>query len=185
MVRIFLPLAALSTMALLAAMGLGLEIDDPRVANAAVQSGVQWHFLVALAALCLATLVHAIVLTYFMGTGRWIEETSNAYKLPATFFQQNQSIKYRTIPPMVGAFLLLLCTGALGAAADPASPLQSKGWLGLSPATIHLIAALASIFLNLAVNYLQFLSLERNGEIVDQVLAEVKRIRLEKGLAVE
>ena len=33
-------------------------------------------------------------------------------------------------------------------------------------------------------NYLEFQALERNGEIVEQVLNEVRRIRVEKGLAV-
>lgn len=184
MVRIFLPLASLSTITLIVAMALGLMIDDPKIATTEVQAGVQYHFLTALAALCFTALVHAIVLTYFMGTGRWIEETSNAYQLPATFFERNQSIKYRTIPPMVGAFLLLLCTGALGAAADPASPMQSKGWLGWSPANLHLTCAIIAILANVAANYLEFLALERNGDVIEQVLAEVRRIRLEKGLAV-
>lgn len=184
MVRIFLPLAVLSTVSLIVAMALGLSIDDPKVATSAVQAGVQYHFLTALLALCFATMVHAIVLTYFMGTGRWIEETSTAYRLPATYFERNQSIKYRTIPAMVGAFLLLLCTGALGAAADPASPMQSTGWLGLTPATLHLSSAIIAIVANLVVNYLEFIALERNGDVVNQVLAEVRRIREEKGLAV-
>lgn len=184
MVRFFLPSAFMSTVALLVAMVLGLSIDDPKVATPSVQAGVQWHFFAALLAMILVTFVHAIVLTYFMGTGRWIEETSNAYQLPASYFQQNQSIKYRTIPPMVIAFLLLLGAGALGAAADPASPMQFKGGMGLSAATIHLIATITAVLANVAVHYLQFLSLERNGDVVDQVLAEVKRIRLEKGLAV-
>lgn len=184
MVRIFLPLASLSTVALIIVMALGLSIDDPKVATAAVQASVQYHFLTALFALCFATLAHAIVLTYLMGTGRWIEETSNAYRLPDTFFERHQAIKYRTIPMMVGAFLLLLCTGALGAAADPASPMQWTGWLGLSPAQLHLSAAIFAVVVNVAVNYLEFLALERNGEVIEHVLVEVRRIRLEKGLAV-
>ena len=62
--------------------------------------------------------------------------------------------------------------------------MQSRGWWGFSAATIHLIAAIFTVLVNVAVNYLEFRALERNGEIIDQVLAEVKRIRLEKGLAV-
>lgn len=184
MVRIFVPLALFSTVTLIAAMTLGLMIEDPRVATAAVQASVQFHFLTGLGALCATTLVHAIVLTYFMGTGRWIEETSNAYKLPPTFHQRNQKIKYRTIPPMVFAFLLLLFTGALGAAADPAAPIQFKGLFGITPDKLHLTAAIISVLFNVGVNYLEFLALESNGTVVDEVLAEVRRIRLEKGLAV-
>jgi hypothetical protein len=183
-VRIFLPLAMVSVVVLVIAMVLGLSIDDPRVAAKEVQAGVQYHFLAALGALCFATLVHAIVLTYFMGTGRWIEETSTAYRLGPDLYARSKVIKYRTVPLIVVAFLLLLFTGALGAAADPASPMQWSGMFGLSAATIHLSAAIFTVLANLAVNYLEFMALERNGEIVEQVLAEVRRIRLEKGLAV-
>ena len=185
MVRIFLPLAFLSTASLLVAMGLGIAIDDPKVRLAAVQAGVQYHFLAALAAMVFATLVHAIVLTYFMGTGRWIEETSLAYRLDASLFQQSKAIKYRTIPLIVACFAMLLTTGALGACADPASPMQARGWGTLSASTIHLIAAFATIFVNLFVNWLEFLALEQNGDVVDRVLVEVRRIRIENGLAVD
>lgn len=185
MARIFLPLAGLSAFFLVVAMSLGLMIEDPRVGSAAVQSSVQYHFLAAVGALVFATFVHAIVLTYFMGTGRWIEETSSAYQLDPDLHRRSTRIKYRTIPLMVVCFLLLLVTGALGAAADPASPWQAKGWGGMSPSTIHLIAALTTIAANLLVTCCEFVALERNGEIVDQVLAEVRRIRLEKGLAVD
>jgi di/tricarboxylate transporter len=146
---------------------------------------VQYHFLAALIALVFATLVHAIVLTYFMGTGRWIEETSNAYRLGSGFHSQSTKIKYRTIPLLVLCFTMLVITGAFGAAADPASPIQSKGIAGVAASTIHLVFAITTLALNFLVNWLEFRALERNGEIVDQVLAEVRRIRLEKGLAVE
>ena len=183
MVRIFLPLSLLSAVTLVVAMVLGLSIDDPRVLDKGVQAGVQYHFLAALAALVFATLVHAIVLTYFMGTGRWIEETSTAYSLGPELYHQSKALKYRTIPAMVGCFFLLIFTGALGAAADPAAPMHSRGWFGVSAATIHLTAALITVFANLAVNYLEFKALERNSEIIEGVLAQVRRIRLEKGLA--
>ena len=185
MVRIFLPLALLSTASLLVAMGLGLAIDDPKVRSQAVQAGVESHFLVALASLVFATLVHAIVLTYFMGTGRWIEETSAAYHLESRLHARSQKLKYRTIPLMVLCFAMLLLTGAFGAAADPASPMQSKGWGGFSASSIHSIVAFATIAANVFVHWLEFRALEQNSDLVDQVLAEVRRIRLEKGLAVD
>lgn len=166
-------------------MVLGLMIDDPKVRSVAVQSGVQYHFLAALAGLVLATMVHAIVLTYFMGTGRWIEETSQAYRIDPQFHARSTGIKYRTIPLMVLCFAMLVMTGAFGAASDPASPMQAKGWGGMPLATIHLVAAMATIGVNLFVNWLEFRALEKNGEIIDQILAEVRRIRLEKGLAVD
>lgn len=184
MVRIFPPLAFASLFLLVLAFALGWRIDDPRIPDPAIQREVQNHLLLALAALCFTTLVHAIVLTYFMGTGRWIEETSNAYRLSPEFFARNQQLKYRIIPVMVGAFLLLLATGAFGAAADPASPLGFEGWGGFSPALLHSALAMTALAANTLVHYLEFLALYENSQIVAQVLREVRRIRLEKGLAV-
>ena len=151
---------------------LGLLIGDPRQLDRAVQAGVQYHFLTALAALCFATLVHAIVFTYFMGTGRWIEETSQAYRLPADFYRENQRVKYRLTPAIVGCFLMLLATGA-SAAADPGSPVQFAGWWGIPAATWHSSFAIATLGINLGVNYWEYIAVSfRNGEIVQAVLAE-------------
>jgi hypothetical protein len=182
--RIFVPLCGLSTILLVAAFALGLNIGDPRTLDRAVQAAVQYHFLTALGALCFATLVHAIVLTYFMGTGRWIEETSQAYRLPGEFHRENQRVKYRLAPAMVGCFLLLLATGAFGAAADPGSPVQFTGWWGIPAAMWHQSFAVVTLIANLGVNYWEYVALFRNGEIVQAVLAEVRRIRTERGLAV-
>jgi hypothetical protein len=182
--RIFLPLAVVSTIFLVATFVLGLQIDDPKVPDRAVQAGVSAHFLTALAALCFATLVHAVVLTYFMGTGRWIEETSNAYHLSKAYFNENQSLKYRVVPMIVGCFALLLTTGALGAAVDPASPAQFAGGMGLSATMWHRGFAIVTLLANIGAHYGESLALFRNGEVVEEVLAEVRRIRTEKGLAV-
>ena len=185
MVRIFLPLSFLSSISLIIAMTLGLMIDDPKAHTIAAQTSVQYHFLAALTALVFATMVHAIVFTYFMGTGRWIEETSNVYRLDSAFHARSSKVKYRVFALIVVCFLMLLATGAFGAAADPASPMQSKGIGGFSAAQIHLMIAITTIGLNLLASWVEFRGLEINGEIIDQVLAEVKRIRLEKGLPVE
>ncbi len=183
--RIFLPLCGLSWILLAAAFVLGLNIDDPKVADAMVQRGVERHFLTALGAIVFATLVHALVLTYFMGTGRWLEETSQAYRLDPEFCAESQRLKYRTIVPGVFAFLLLLVTGAFGAAADPGSPVQFQGWFSFPAATIHQFAAILTVTVNAVVNYLEFTALFRNGEIVEDVLRQVRQIRMDKGLAVE
>src|SRR5262245_28418172 len=150
--RIFLPLCGVSTIFLVAAFVLGLAIDDPKVLDRSVQTGVQYHFLTALAALCFSTLVHAIVLTYFMGTGRWLEETSQAYRLAPEFHHESKRTKCRLVPAMMGCFLLLLTTGAFGAAADPASPVKFGGWLGIPAATWHLSLAITTLAVNLCVN---------------------------------
>lgn len=184
MKRIFLTLAVLSTLVLGVAFALGWVIDDPRSPESAVQDQISFHFLTALAALVFATLVHALVLTYFMGTGRWMEETSNAYHLPDDWRQQSQKLKYRTLPAMSVCLLMLILTGAFGAAADPASAVGFQGWFGLSAGTIHMIIAATTLTLNVFVNLLEYQALDRNSQIVDQVVREVRRMREERGLPV-
>ncbi len=182
--RIFLPLCSLSVIFLMITFVLGLQIDDPKVLDRAVQAGVQTHFLSALGALFFATLVHAIVLTYFMGTGRWLEETSSAYRLSSAAYHESKAIKYRVIPAMVACFALLVITGAFGAAADPGSPVQFQGWLGIAPVVWHRSLAIITLLANVAVHFIEYTALFRNGELIEGVMSEVRRIRQEKGLAV-
>jgi hypothetical protein len=67
---------------------------------------------------------------------------------------------------------------------DPATGGGHTGWLGMSPATIHLVFSTLTVCANLAVNIHEFRSIERNGEIVAEVMSEVVRIRTERGLPV-
>lgn len=163
---------------------LGLGIDDPTVKDPTIQQDVSRHMLIGLGGLIFAALVHAIVLTYFMGTGRWIEETSRAYKLPTEFHAKNQKIKYRLMPGITGCILMLVVTGAFGGAADPASAVGFRGWFGFAPATVHLTVAVLTVLANVAVSIFEFRKIEENGEIVEQVMNEVNRIRTERGLPV-
>lgn len=184
MKRIFLTLAVLSIVLLIAAFGIGMSIGDAKDATAATQKTVGIHLLTALGALVFAALLHAIVLTYFMGTGRWMEETTRAYQLSVSFLDENRSIKYKLMPAMSGCLLLLILTGGFGAAADPASPVGFQGWLGLSAANIHFLVAALLVCVNLLVNAWEFAAISRNSAIVEQVLGEVRRIRTERGLPV-
>lgn len=184
MTRIFISLAFAGTALIAIAFFLGLGIGDATSRDLVVQASVSRHMMTGLAGLVFASLVHAIVFTYFMGTGRWIEETSRAYKLPAETHRENQSIKYRLLPGMTGAILLLVVTGALGGAADPASPVEFTGWLGMTASMTHLVVGCATVAANLAVHMHEFRSIERNGELIEGIMSEVRRIREERGLTV-
>jgi hypothetical protein len=182
--RIFLTLAILANVLLAVAFVLGLMIGDPRVADAQVQAGVSAHFLTAVGALVFAALVHAIVLTYFMGTGRWIEETGDSYPLPAGLREDCKRLKYRVLPVMAACLVLLILAGATGAAADPASPYGAQGIWGIPSSKVHFFLAAATLCVNLLVSYFEYAAISANGNIVESVLQAVRRIRLEKGLPV-
>ncbi len=180
--RIFLTLASVSTLLLLTVFVLGLNIGDPRVLES--QPLVSWHLLLALTGLIFATLVHAVVLTYFMGTGRWMEDVSKTYQLDDHWRVECQRLKYRVLPWMCLSLLLLLTTIGFGAAADPAARLGFSGCVGLSASTLHLLVALTTVGGNVLVNVREFHALERNGQFVNEVIAKVREIRIARGLPV-
>ncbi|MBS0266434.1 MAG: hypothetical protein JSS02_31170, partial [Planctomycetes bacterium] len=127
---------------------------------------------------------HALVVTYFMGTGRWLEETCNAYKLGNDWQQTSKNLKWKMYPAMMTSLLLLITAGAFGAAADPASPVNFRGFGPLTAAQVHLVFVSVTIAVNLAVNFWEFIALTRNGQLVNEVLGRVRQIRIERGLEV-
>jgi hypothetical protein len=147
-----------------------------------VQRHLGYHLLAGMGAVVFAVLVHSIVLTYFMGTGRWLEETTRAYRLPSRWIEESRMLKHRTMPLMALCLLSLIATAAFGAAADPASPVGFKGWLGIAPESWHFSVALGTWGFNLMVNFWEYAVLHRHGGLVNEALAEVRRIRQERGL---
>lgn len=180
--RIIFSLAIIGNVLMGVSFALGLMIGDPRVRDLAVQSRVTWHELTALASLMFALFVHAIVLTYFMGTSRWIEETSKAYRLSSEHLNTSRSLKYTIYPGMILCLFLLVITAAFGGAADPASPVRFEGWFGLSAGTIHMLVASLAFTANLVVTFLEYSAIHRNGREIARVVDEVNRIRAERGL---
>jgi len=175
--RIFLVLASIGNAAFVLAVVLGWYIGDPASAKPEVQDGVALHILVAMGAAILVLLVHAVALTYFMGTGRWIEETCAAYSLGDEPRKRNMRLKYRILPGMMLAVLLVMLTGALGAVADPSSDYSMA-----NSSTWHLALALATLVLNLIASGIEYYSIRDNSDVVNQIVQEVRRIRTERGL---
>lgn len=150
----------------------------------ASQGRVGTHMLAGMSALLLNIMVHAVALTYFMGTGRWLEETTLAYRLSPTMYAESKKLKYRVVLAMTGCLVLLIVTGGFGAAADPASAVGFQGWGGIPPGTIHMLVALTTMGINLCVNLAEYVAIARNGELVEKVLSDVRTIRTAKGLEV-
>jgi hypothetical protein len=174
--RIFLTLAACSNLSLAITYILGWTVLDPQLPQArGLPLGV--HMLSGLGALLLTLLVHAIVLTYFMGTGRWIEETSQAYRLGIDARDENIRLKYQTLPGMVGCLLLLIVTAAFGAAADPGAGVKLA-----SARTIHFWLACLTLAVNLLVNWWEYATICRNGRVIEEILGKVQALRQAAGL---
>lgn len=174
--RIFLTLSIIGNVGLAATYVLGWSVRDVTLpGSTGIELGV--HFLIAVAAITLAMLVHAVVLTYFMGTGRWIEETTAAYRLGTVAREENIRLKYQTLPGMVGGIVLLIVVGGFGAAADPGAALDFP-----AAKTIHMTLATLALLVNVAISTIEYRTIRRNGELINETLDQVRAIRRERGL---
>lgn len=182
MKRIFLTLAIVSQVLLVATLVMGLDIGDAKLREN--RPAVSDHMLMALGSLVFAIFIHALILTYFMGTGRWMEETSRAYKLSPDYCRESSRLKYGTFPLMILSVFLLIVTGAFGAASDPRNATGFDGWFGLTGKQIHFTVACATICVNLFVNIREYLAIDRNGQLIKRAMEEVHRIRREHHLPV-
>lgn len=175
--QIFFVLATTSNLALVATFWLGWRISDPGSLAEAARHQVSSHFLFALGSIMFALLVHAIVLTYFMGTGRWIEETCEAYHFEGAARSENIRLKYQVIPGMIFCILLLIVTGAFGAISDPAANMRMP-----AAHLIHFGLAILTLSTNLFVSFLEYRLICRNTSVVELVFREVQAVRREHGL---
>jgi hypothetical protein len=139
------------------------------------------HMLVGIAAALVNVLVNSITVTYFIGTTRWCREVVETYDLNREFILRSNSLKRRTFPLALGAILIILAIVALGGASDPSA--------GLTDAADWVIAHYITALIGVALIGWSFLTQARNiGEnsrLINEIVADVQRIRLEHGLAVE
>ena len=78
--------------------------------------------------------------------------------------------------------LLILIIVATGGASDPAASLKFEPVGGLSWANFHLMAAVVGTTLIGLAFFVLWSNLITNGKIIAEIVAEVQRIRQEKGL---
>ncbi|MCE9545481.1 MAG: hypothetical protein K8T25_08180, partial [Planctomycetia bacterium] len=136
------------------------------------------HMLLGVGTALAIILVNSIAVTYFIGTGRWCREVVEAYALDPALNAQSQRIKRRSFPWAVLGMTAAIGVSALGAAADPGTlRLNTEKWV-----TPHLIASFAGLTLIAVAFFLQWLNILENHLVIDAVVAEVGRIRRERGL---
>jgi hypothetical protein len=172
MTRIFPIIAALGGLTLLASFGSGVAswLQEGSTTNADLYL---LHFVLGLTAALTTLFVHCLVLTYFLGTGRWVKEVCLAYGLPdADMPRRTRDIKRRNTPRVILAMLLTIAAAAAGAGK------QMQVW----PGTIHFLLACATLVFNIYVFFVEYGNMRLNAWILDSVMAEVERIRAERGL---
>lgn len=147
----------------------------------ALRPRVNVHMLLGIAASLVAILVNSIAVTYFVGTSRWCREVVETYRLDPALAEESQRLKRRTFPWSLAGMLTIVVLVGLGASSDPganlSSHLQWRGW--------HFgFAVLATVFLGIAFLQ-QMQNVGANYRVIERILAEVRRIRQERGLEVD
>jgi hypothetical protein len=186
--RLFYPLALFSVVFMTAVMFLGIylhtfDIRNPKDREA--QSLATKHRLTGIAAGLSVLLVESVVVTYFVGTSRWTKEVAETYRLEPGFVERSAKLKRRTFPIAVIGMLIVVGITALGGAADPGSQLSRNlisSFGDVTWADIHLGFAMLGISAIVVGYYLQAQHIAANQQIIQEVMAEVKRIRTERGL---
>src|ERR1700730_2455229 len=116
MPRISTALATLDGLALLATFVLGIisRLND---------AVFLVHFNLGLFTAIGTLLVHCLIFTYFLGTGRWVKEVGLAYALADDDLPRlTRELKRATFPPALLAMLVTIATAAAGAGG------QLKAW---------------------------------------------------------
>jgi hypothetical protein len=181
MTRIFLSLASLSFIFLVIAMMLGLTMGNLYQQPAPSPETLQWatiHRLTGIAAALVVVFVESVVVTYFIGTSRWCKEVVETYQLDRSAIVNSNTLKRRTFPWALVGMLTVVGIIALGGASDPAT-LQpnTKAW-----ANWHLMGAFFGIALIVWTFLVAWNNIVANHAIIEQLVADVARVRAERGL---
>jgi hypothetical protein len=181
MTRIFLTLASLSVILLVAVMVIGLSMGDLYAQPTPSQETLLWasrHRMGGLAAAIGVILVECFGYTYFLGTSRWCKEVVETYQLDSAPVIASNRLKRKTFPWALIGMLTVVGVAALGAASDPAT-LQpnTKAW-----ANWHLVGAFAGIALIAWTYLVVWTNIMANQAFTNQLVADVSRFRDERGL---
>lgn len=179
MPRILLTLALLSLILLLAAATFGFSMGDLYVRPRSSQTQIlaRWHFLTGLAAALAVVLVECVIVTYFIGTSRWCKEVVETYRLDAAAVQASNRLKRRTFLWALAGMMAVIGIIALGAASDPGTGPNTKGW-----ADWHLGGALLGITLIAWTYFAAWNNVAANQRIISQLVGDVANIRRERAL---
>jgi hypothetical protein len=174
MTRIFLVFATLTGLALATGVVSGLmSWWQGGLVSAAATDLFLAHILLGLLASFAVLGTHCLVLTYFLGTGRLIKEACLAYGFPDDVWpRQTRDIKRGNTPWAILAILVTIGTAAAGMGRYMAD------W----PPWLHATLAALTLLVNCGVWLREYHNLKANLRILDEMFAEVDRVRAAHGL---
>jgi len=174
--------AAWFAVALLAATaGLGLWLGD--LHGTTDPARLRWatvHRLAGVFTALVVVLVNSLAVTYFIGTGRWCREVVETYGLEGQLIARSTRLKRAAFPLALVGMLAVVAIVALGGAADPASGRRSsRDWV-----TPHLVGGIGLAGVIAWCLQAQVPAIRRQHELIDEVMAAVRRERAARGLDV-
>jgi hypothetical protein len=175
--RIFTVLAWLAILMVAANLILGLSLGDIRELDPTTLCWATVHRLAGVAAALAVVFANSIVVTYFIGTSRWAKEVVETYSLDVDFIRRTTALKRRTFPWATLSMLAIVGVIALGGAADPASGKPGTEYWK----TPHLIGSIAGLAFVVWASIVEWNNIYRNQRAIQEILAEVRRIRQERG----
>jgi hypothetical protein len=184
MTHILISLASLSLLLLIAAMVIGLSIGDLYARPYPSEETLHWatlHRLTGVFAALAVVFVESIVVTYFIGTSRWCKEVVETYGLGRAPIDESNRLKRRTFPWALGGMLAVVVIISLGGAADP----SSRGTNTHAWANWHLAGAIIGMVFIGYTYVVAWNNVVANHAIIERLVADVGRIRRERGLGDE
>jgi hypothetical protein len=163
--RIFLGLAVTDGSLLVASFVLGLLATGETPGPGSVWRGT--HVLISLLATLTTLLVHSIVYTYFLGTGKWVKEVARVYQLPDWIHAQAKKNKRKAFRFEFWSMTLIAVTAWLGAASDT----QRLGPLW------HLGVAAATLAFNLGAFAVEYAVIVAQARLLLEVKARADQLR--------
>lgn len=143
------------------------------------------HFYVGVASSLLVVLVNSVTVTYFVGTSKWCKEVGETYDLKPELPARSTIIKRRTFPWAVAGMLAIVGLVVLGGLSDPSIPMN-QAHPGRSGQMVqwHYLAAMGVLAFIALTFSVQAMRIYENSQVIQDILAEVRKIRVAKGLPV-
>lgn len=180
MTRILLTIASLSILLIIAALSAGFSIGN-LYEKPPSEDTLHWatvHRLTGLVAALGVVFVESIIVTYFIGTSRWIKEVVETYRFDPQFVIESNRLKRRTFPWALAGMLAVVGVISLGAASDPPARLANpQAW-----AQWHLMGAIAGVAFIAWTYFVAWNNVVANHAIIERLVAQVQQVRRERGL---
>ena len=174
--RILLGLACTNYLLVAIAAYLGLLSDGRGQTDG--RDLFHYHLMAAITTALFTMFVHCIIFTYFLGTNRWVRETSAAYSLGDEFSRRSQRCRFRAFSAALIGIFAIVVTVASGAWTDTALPGTEKTW----SLWAHRVFPAATYLYMLFAFRTEYLAVEEHMGLTDEVMARVDEIRTARGL---